>query len=177
MSRIAGGMGHHPASSHQCCPDYSVLVVTDDFINCHGTTLSGHSAYRLAVHCFPTKPAHGHLALNAARCKRVLSNSQCRLLTSLAVTGSQCTFQCCPCRVVNLRLGDPEAALQPLNKLHTLLPDQPEVSMHGSEQHSRHTSWEALSHHVLCCIIQIEAVVLPHCMPHIGLPWYALLST
>jgi Flp pilus assembly protein TadD len=29
--------------------------------------------------------------------------------------------------VVNLRLGDPEAALQPLKKLHTLLPDQPEV--------------------------------------------------
>jgi hypothetical protein len=31
--------------------------------------------------------------------------------------------------VVNLRLGDPEVALQPLKKLHTLLPDQPEVGI------------------------------------------------
>lgn len=29
---------------------------------------------------------------------------------------------------MNLRLGEPEAALQPLKKLHMLLPDQPEVS-------------------------------------------------
>lgn len=31
------------------------------------------------------------------------------------------------CSVVNLRLKEPEAALIPLRKLHTLLPDQPEV--------------------------------------------------
>lgn len=28
---------------------------------------------------------------------------------------------------MNLRLGEPEAALMPLRKLHGLLPDQPEV--------------------------------------------------
>jgi len=72
---------------------------------------------------------------------------------SLSVAGSQCTLltlQYCPCRVVNLRLGDPEAALQPLNKLHTLLPDQPEVSSQGCEQLSRRTHWHAVSHPVLC---------------------------
>jgi len=30
-------------------------------------------------------------------------------------------------RVVSLRLGDPESAMLPLKKLHSLLPDQPEV--------------------------------------------------
>jgi hypothetical protein len=40
------------------------------------------------------------------------------------------------CRVVNLRLGDPEAALQPLKKLHTLLPDQPEVGDVGQITYS-----------------------------------------
>jgi hypothetical protein len=39
------------------------------------------------------------------------------------------------CSVVNLRLGDPEAALQPLKKLHNLLPDQPEVSWVYHEVH------------------------------------------
>jgi hypothetical protein len=35
--------------------------------------------------------------------------------------------------VVNLRLGDPESALLPLKKLHSLLPDQPEVRGCGWE--------------------------------------------
>jgi hypothetical protein len=71
----------------------------------------------------------------------------------------------CQCSVVNLRLGDPEAALQPLKKLHTLLPDQPEVSTVSTfdctvsmpilsvsaalrcRLHSMHSSWAVDSIH------------------------------
>jgi hypothetical protein len=59
------------------------------------------------------------------------------------------------CSVVNLRLGDPEAALQPLKKLHTLLPDQPEVRPRLRSILKVHTS------RVIC----IHPVQAPVCGP------------